>query len=89
LIGLLPRSNDVPTATAGEMSAVPAAGTATVTSAAWSPLFSRPLALGVVNATDHHSGTLVRLATGTTAITARLPFYDPAKIVPRQIPDRP
>jgi aminomethyltransferase len=89
LTGLLPKSHDVPAATTGEMSAVPAAGTAMVTSAAWSPLFGRPLALGVVNIADHQPGALVRLADGGTAITARLPFYDPARVLPRRIPNLP
>jgi glycine cleavage system aminomethyltransferase T len=61
-------------------------GTAIVTSAAWSPLFERPLALGIVNAADRHPGTLVRLTDGAPATTARLPFYDPAKILPRRNP---
>ncbi len=89
LTGLLPTSNDVPATTAGEMSAVPAVGTAMVTSAAWSPLFRRPLALGVVNVADCWPGSLVQLADGGTAITARLPFYDPAKALPRRIPYLP
>ncbi|HEX5463219.1 MAG TPA: aminomethyltransferase family protein [Burkholderiales bacterium] len=87
LIGLLPKGNDVPAGTAGEMPAVPAAGTAIVTSAAWSPLFRRPLALGIVNAADRRSGSLVQLADSGTAVTARLPFYDPAKILPRRVPN--
>lgn len=87
LTGLLPTSDDAPAITAGEMCAVAAAGTAIVTSAAWSPLFRRPLALGVVNVADCQSSSWVQLADGGTAVTARLPFYDPARILPRRIPN--
>jgi aminomethyltransferase len=86
LTGLLPQRNAVPVLADGELPAHPVPGTAIVTSAAWSPLFERPLALGIVNAADRHPGTLVRLTDGAPATTARLPFYDPAKILPRRNP---
>ena len=60
------------------------AGTALMTSAAYSPLFSRILALGFVSPADRYPGTRVTLAGGVPAIVARRPFYDPAKALPRR-----
>lgn len=80
LVGLLPES------AVRADAAVPAAitaGTAAVTSTCWSPLLERNLALGFVPAGDAHPGTTVRLANGARAQVARLPFYDPARLLPR------
>lgn len=61
-----------------------AAGTGLMTSAAYSPLFSRILGLGYVSTADRYPGTRVTLAGGVPAIVARRPFYDPAKALPRR-----
>jgi aminomethyltransferase len=56
---------------------------AAMTSACFSPIFERWLALGFVRSADRHPGTLVTLGEGLSARVARLPFYDPAKRLPR------
>lgn len=60
------------------------AGTAWMTSAAYSPVFSRILGLGYVSPADRYPGTRVTLAGGIPARVARRPFYDPAKALPRR-----
>jgi aminomethyltransferase len=60
------------------------AGSGLMTSAAYSPLFSRILGLGYVSPADRYPGTRVTLAGGVAAIVARRPFYDPAKALPRR-----
>lgn len=57
--------------------------TAIVTSSCRSPVFERDLALGFVPWEQRHVGTLVRLEDATFARVARLPFYDPPKVLPR------
>jgi aminomethyltransferase len=80
LVGLLPsRSVTVDAA----LPTHPAAGSAVVTSACRSPLFERELALGFVPAADAYPGSVVRLTCGARAQVARLPFYDPARRLPR------
>lgn len=59
-------------------------GSAVMTSACWSPLLERRLGIGFVTARDAHPGTNVRLSSGVRAQVARLPFYDPAKRLPRR-----
>jgi aminomethyltransferase len=59
-------------------------GSAVMTSACWSPLLERRLGIGFVAARDAHPGTAVRLSSGGRARVARLPFYDPAKLLPRR-----
>lgn len=60
------------------------AGTGLLTSAAYSPAFSRILGLGYVSPADRYPGTRVTLAGGIPAWVARRPFYDPAKVLPRR-----
>lgn len=57
---------------------------AVMTSVCRSPLFERQLGLGLVRAQDARPGTRVELASGVRAEVARLPFYDPMKILPRR-----
>jgi aminomethyltransferase len=59
-------------------------GSAVMTSACWSPLLERCLGIGFVTARDAYPGTTVRLSSGARAQVARLPFYDPAKLLPRR-----
>jgi glycine cleavage system aminomethyltransferase T len=61
----------------------PAPGLAVLTSAAFSALFSRTLAIGFVHPEDRYPGTRVRLEGKAAARVARLPFYDPLKRVPK------
>ena len=58
---------------------------AQLTSEAWSPIFGRQIGMGFVPADDAAPGTLVRLQDGRLARCARLPFYDPARVLPRRI----
>jgi aminomethyltransferase len=58
-------------------------GSAVMTSVCWSPLLERRLGIGFVATHDAQPGTLVRLRSGGRARVARLPFYDPAKLLPR------
>ena len=60
------------------------AGSAIMTSACWSPLLGKRIGMGFVAAGDAAPGTLVRLASGARARVARLPYYDPAKVLPRR-----
>jgi aminomethyltransferase len=59
-------------------------GSAVMTSVCWSPLLERRLGIGFVTARDAHPGTTVRLGSAARAQVARLPFYDPAKFLPRR-----
>jgi aminomethyltransferase len=59
-------------------------GSAVMTSACWSPLLERRLGIGFVAGPDAHPGATVRLRSGGRARVARLPFYDPAKVLPRR-----
>jgi len=58
-------------------------GTAVVTSACFSPILHAYVALGFVSPGDHFPGTRVTLGEELYARVARLPFYDPAKRLPR------
>ena len=60
-----------------------AAATAVATSACYSPLFERDLGLGYVAWSEGYPGALVRLEDSSIARVARLPFYDPPKVLPR------
>ncbi|MEO8441318.1 MAG: aminomethyltransferase family protein [Betaproteobacteria bacterium] len=79
LVGLLPisRANQV---------AGPTNDNAHITSRSWSPVFARELALGFVPSDCAYPGTRVTLAGGERAEVARLPFYDPARRLPRRAP---
>lgn len=57
---------------------------ALLTSEAYSPVLDRPLGLGFAPAAHAAPGTLLRLADGRLARIARLPFYDPGRVLPRQ-----
>lgn len=81
LVGLLPAADAAPDQSLpGHI----APGAAVLTSARWSPLFERCLGLGFVAADDAHPGATVRLSGALRAQVARLPFYDPAKLLPRR-----
>ena len=81
LVGLLPQATlaDDP-----DLPAQIANGRAVLSSACWSPLLERSLGLGFVNNVDASPGTSVTLTNGMRARVARLPFYDPAKRLPRR-----
>lgn len=81
LSGLLPTSQS---AASTELPARLAAGSGALTSVCWSPIFERKLGIGFVNAGDAYPGTAITLADGTRARVARLPFYDPCKLLPRR-----
>lgn len=59
-------------------------GTAVVTSACFSPMLHAFVALGLVSPGDHFPGTRVTLGEELYARVARLPFYDPAKLLARR-----
>jgi glycine cleavage system aminomethyltransferase T len=59
---------------------------ARITSECDSPVLARRIALGFTQAQAAHPGTLVRLTDGRAARVARLPFYDPARRLPRARP---
>lgn len=84
LVGLLPHrappGRDPPGAAARGSTTDPRA---IITSMCRSPVFGRDLALGFVPWEVRHVGTRVRLNGATTARVARLPFYDPPKVLPR------
>ena len=82
LVGLLPAAH-----CAGDprLPAQIRRGTAVMTSTCWSPLLERRIGLGFVNNDDAYPGATVMLAGGTRARVARLPFYDPAKSLPRRM----
>jgi glycine cleavage system T protein (aminomethyltransferase) len=58
--------------------------TAQITSEAYSPLFARTLAMGFIDAKLFAPGSLLRLTDGRRARSARLPFYDPGRMLPRK-----
>jgi len=60
-----------------------ASGAATMTSVCWSPVLERTIGMGFVGAGDAYAGTAVRFRNGVRARVARLPFYDPLKLLPR------
>lgn len=53
------------------------------TSQAWSPVFNARLGLGFVDEAFAFPGTRVALPKGGSAVIQRLPFYDPARRLPR------
>jgi aminomethyltransferase len=57
---------------------------AQITSEAYGPTFSRMLALGFIDADGAAPGSLLRLIDGRRARSARLPFYDPGRVLPRR-----
>jgi glycine cleavage system T protein (aminomethyltransferase) len=59
---------------------------ACVTSECRSPVFGRSLALGLVADEASAPGSLVALGDGRIGRVARLPFYDPPRILPRRLP---
>ena len=63
----------------------PALARARVTSEAYSPVFGRSLALGFVDAEGLAPGSTLLLADGRIGRSARLPFYDPARVLPRRV----
>jgi aminomethyltransferase len=81
LVGLLPASD---VAADRELPGRIAPGCAVMTSACRSPLYERCLGMGFVNAEDVYTGTTVKLRNGIHALVARLPFYDPARCLPRR-----
>jgi glycine cleavage system T protein (aminomethyltransferase) len=62
---------------------------ARITSEAYSPTFSRTLAMGFIDERGAASGSLLRLTDGRPARSARLPFYDPARVLPRGVLSTP
>ena len=81
LVGLLPAHDAEPElGLAGHLED----GSAVMTSACWSPLLERRIGIGFVAARDAHPGTVVRLSNDVRARVARLPHYDPAKVLPRR-----
>ncbi len=80
-VGLLPATQ---ASAARDLPACLAPGRAVMSSVCWSPLYQRWIGLGYVNGGDRHPGTTVTLACGTGARVARLPFYDPARYLPRR-----
>jgi len=59
-------------------------GTAAMTSDCYSPLFERRIGIGFAAAADAPPGSSVALLGGGRARVARLPFYDPAKVLARR-----
>ena len=57
---------------------------ALLTSEAYSPVSGRLLGMGFAPAAHAAPGTLLRLADGRLAHCARLPFYDPGRVLPRR-----
>ena len=57
---------------------------ARITSEAYSPTFGRLLGMGFAPAEHAAPGNLLRLADGRLAHSARLPFYDPGRVLPRE-----
>lgn len=80
LVGLLPAADaEADTSLPDRITS----GSGVMTSACWSPLYERFLGIGFVAAKDAYPGTNVRLSSGGRAQVARLPFYDPGKVLPR------
>ena len=87
LIGLLPADAQGPDAQEEAEAGVPAAladGTAVMTSACQSPLLERRIGIGFAAAADASPGSMVTLRGGGRARIARLPFYDPPKVLARR-----
>jgi len=89
LVGLLPYSRgsltrEQLTLVAGQPPPRLREGAAVVTSTCFSPIFHAYLALGFVGPGDHYPGTRVTLGEELYARVARLPFYDPAKLLARR-----
>ena len=59
-------------------------GKAVMTSVCFSPLFERRIGVGFAAAADASPGVSVQLVGGGRARVARLPFYDPPKVLPRR-----
>ncbi len=86
LVGLMPQRGEIP-----EPDLPPVAnaapeiqpGYALVTSRIDSPVWSQALGLGLVAMEDAWAGSLVTATNGARMRVARLPFYDPAKRLPR------
>ena len=57
---------------------------ALLTSEAYSPVFGWILGMGFAPAEHAAPGNLLRLADGRLAHSARLPFYDPGRLLPRR-----
>jgi len=76
LVGLVPTGSKRPPGSLPEVQ---------LTSEAWSPIFGRQLGMGFAPAEDAAPGTLLRLGDGRLARCARLPFYDPGRVLPRRI----
>ncbi len=57
---------------------------AQLTSEAYSPTFGRLLGMGFAPAEYAAPGNLLRLGDGRLVHSARLPFYDPMRVLPRQ-----
>ena len=83
LVGLIPtmETMDGPITPRHEADLRP--GRASLTSVRYAPTFNRMLGMGFVPHADRYPGTLARLSDGRSARVARLPFYDPAKRLPR------
>ena len=75
LVGLVPT---------GSLRAADSLPEAQLTSEAYSPTFGRQLGMGFAPAGHAAPGTLLRLADGRLARSARLPFYDPGRVLPRR-----
>ena len=56
---------------------------AQITSETYSPTFSRTLAMGFIDEKGAAPGSLLRLTDGRRARSARLPFYDPGRMLAR------
>jgi aminomethyltransferase len=89
LVGLIPDSGDLAAITSvlettcySDPPARP--GRARLTSVCMSPIFGRIIGLGFVAAEDRYPGSRVSLGRGVRARGARLPFYDPARVLPRR-----
>lgn len=75
LVGLVPT---------GSVRAAGSLPEAQLTSEAYSPTFGRRLGMGFAPAEHAAPGNLLRLADGRLAHCARLPFYDPGRVLPRR-----
>lgn len=80
LCGLLPATDCKP---ADRLPQCIRDGAAVMTSVTYSPVLERPVGIGFVNPEDAYPGTRVQLDGGGIARVARLPLYDPAKILSR------
>jgi aminomethyltransferase len=70
--------------TTGSVRAAGSLPEAQLTSEAYSPTFGRCLGMGFAPAEHAAPGNLLRLGDGRLAHSARLPFYDPARVLPRR-----